>query len=223
MFDLFFKAVCGGYDKNFSYIIGDPKEKTLGLIDASISLENLQSSLDLAYKKGYTNISKIFLTHSHHDHIAYLAEIQAKTQAQVYAHQAAENRIQKIIDLKINYIHHEQILNLGSEQIRAIHTPGHQPDCICFIWRNKIFTGDTLFVEGCGRCNFPESSPEDQFESLHFIANQLDPNLEVYPGHNYGSVGHSTIAREKEVNKYLKTKDKNIWLALRAGNGKLEV
>lgn len=214
MENLYFKSFCGGYDKNFSYIIGG-SSGYLSLIDASIPWQSLENSLSKALEQGYTGINKIFLTHSHQDHIAYLSEIQTKTKAQVYAHRQAEDKVEKITGLKINYIENKQTLSLGSEQIYAIYTPGHQPDCICFIWRNKIFTGDTLFVEGCGRCNFPESSPEDQFESLQFISNHLSPELEIHPGHNYGSEPYSTIRKEKERNKYLITTNKSAWLSLR--------
>jgi len=224
--DIFFKAIEGGYDKNFTYLIGCVQSKQLALIDCAAPFELIENSFEQAQKLGFKTINKIYLTHAHGDHVASLRQVHETYNPLVYAHKWEFNRIKNLTGIEIqNFIEHEETLEMGEERIKCFHTPGHQPSCICFLWRNKIFTGDTLFVEGCGRCTYAESNYEDQLSSLRFIANQLPDELEVYPGHNYGSIPASTIGREKKVNKYLiglsdsqfNDEVKEHWMALRAG------
>jgi len=68
---------------------------------------------------------------------------------------------------------------------------------------NKLITGDTLFVENIGRTDLPGGDPKIIAESLKKLK-KLDGNIEVYPGHDYGSVPHSTIAHEKKHNFHMK-------------------
>jgi len=202
--EAFFTALEGGYDSNFTYLIGCPKTKQLALIDCSVPMPLIEQGVQQAQKQGYLNISKVFLTHAHADHVAFLQPVNEKYQPAIYAHRWEFDRIKKLTGIELqNFINPDDTIELGEEKIHCLHTPGHQPSCICFVWRNKIFTGDTLFVEGCGRCDFPESSYDEQLESLRFIANCLPNELEVHPGHNYGSIPYSTIGREKITNRYL--------------------
>ena len=220
----FFRAICGGYDSNFCYLIGAPQSTELALIEAALPWTEIKPFWQEAKEAGYQKIGKILLTHAHHDHVIFLAELKAQTGATIYAHEAMQERIVKLTGLKPDIaLKGGETIKLGDEKIKTIHTPGHQPDCISMIWRQKFFTGDTLFVEGCGRCNFSESSLEDQFNSLKFIAQELPDHLEIHPGHDYGSVPSSTIGREKQNNKYLKPLTKqnihsgtqDAWIALR--------
>ncbi len=225
----FFKSVKGGYDRNFTYLIGCPETKQLALIDCAASTDQLESALKEALKEDYKQVNKVFLTHAHHDHVTSLKQIYEKFSPEVYAHELELERVKRLTGVQIShFIQNEEILNLGNEKLRAIHTPGHQASCISFVWQNKIFTGDTLFVEGCGRCDFPESNLESQLNSLRFMANDLPDEFEVYPGHDYGSIPISTIGREKTVNKYLigltnerfnETVKEN-WIAMRSGKFK---
>ena len=95
-------------------------------------------------------------------------------------------------------------VEVGPMRIRALHTPGHTPGSTC--WQVEgaeggLFAGDTVFVNACGRCDLPGGDPEQMYESLRRIS-QLDPALKLYPGHDYGDVPVSSIAREREKNPY---------------------
>lgn len=224
--DPYFASIKGGYDKNFTYLIGCSQTKQLAMIDCAAFMNELQPVLTEAKKLGFETINKVILTHAHHDHIIALKEVYAEFKPQVYAHKSEFERIKKFAGVEVTeFITNKQIVEVGEEKIEAIHTPGHQPSNFCFRWRNKLFTGDTLFVEGCGRTNFPESSTMDQLESMKHIANELPDDLEVYPGHDYGSIPVSTVGREKKVNKYLIGLQKHEitqevvenWIAIRTG------
>jgi hydroxyacylglutathione hydrolase len=200
---IYFKTLRGGYDKNFTYLLGCPETRELALIDAAQPWEELQSALNEASDEGY-KLTKVFLTHGHHDHIISLRPAIKATGAEFYAHQYEVERIKKLtaLDLK-NFIDDRQILKLGQEKLQAFFTPGHQPSSICFIWRDKLFTGDTLFIGTCGRCDLVGSSCEDQLSSMKFLANELPEELVVYPGHDYGPKPFNSLAQERLTNKYL--------------------
>jgi glyoxylase-like metal-dependent hydrolase (beta-lactamase superfamily II) len=90
------------------------------------------------------------------------------------------------------------MMKLGSIEIKILHTPGHTQDSICILAENNLFTGDTLFVEECGRTDLFGGSPEQMYESLNRLK-KLSGNIKIYPGHLYGG-SSSTVTKEKANN-----------------------
>jgi glyoxylase-like metal-dependent hydrolase (beta-lactamase superfamily II) len=86
----------------------------------------------------------------------------------------------------------------------VLHTPGHTPDSICLLANGVLLTGDTLFVGECGRTDLTGGSARDMYNSLFQKLMKLDDNIEVYPGHDYGSSPRSTIGIERGSNYTLK-------------------
>jgi hydroxyacylglutathione hydrolase len=92
-------------------------------------------------------------------------------------------------------------LTVGKISIKIIHTPGHTPDSICLLIDNqKLLTGDTLFVGECGRTDLPGGNSKSMYESLFNKLTNLNDDVEVYPGHDYGIKPSSTIGEEKKSN-----------------------
>ena len=94
---------------------------------------------------------------------------------------------------------------------------GHSPGSICIYSNGKLFTGDTLFVGGCGRADLPRGNPEALYQSLYDKLLKLSDSTEIYPGHDYGSVKVSTIDRERRENPYLKCASLEEFIKLRMG------
>jgi glyoxylase-like metal-dependent hydrolase (beta-lactamase superfamily II) len=93
------------------------------------------------------------------------------------------------------------IIRLGNVPIKVIYTPGHTPDSICLLVDNKkLLTGDTLFVGECGRTDMLGGNSRSMYESLFNKLLKLGDDVEVYPGHDYGSKPSSTIDEEKRSN-----------------------
>jgi glyoxylase-like metal-dependent hydrolase (beta-lactamase superfamily II)/rhodanese-related sulfurtransferase len=92
-------------------------------------------------------------------------------------------------------------LRFGGEQIRALHTPGHTAGSMCYLWRNHVFTGDTLLINGCGRTDFQSGSAEALYHSVTKILFALPDETTVWPGHDYLGRTHSTIGAEKAGNE----------------------
>lgn len=195
--------------KNFSYVIGCEKTNEGAIIDTGWDIDDI---LFVARKYGL-KITTIIQTHAHYDHIQKLDEAIAKTKARVLIHEKEPYDVEAITkDFK--KIKDKDVAILGTLKLTFIHTPGHTPGSMCILVENNLFSGDTLFVEGCGRVDLPGSSPEQMYYSLGKLKN-LPDTLEVYPGHDYGSVPHSTLGHEKKHNRFMKSGTKEEFFGVR--------
>jgi glyoxylase-like metal-dependent hydrolase (beta-lactamase superfamily II) len=195
--------VAVGPMKNFSYVIGCEKTNEGAIIDTGWDIDDL---LFVARKYGL-RITTIIQTHSHYDHIQKLREAVEKTNATVLIHHDEPFAIEKITK-HFRKIKDNDTVILGTLKLKFLHTPGHTPGSMCILVEGKLFTGDTLFVEGCGRVDLPGSDPEKMWHSLERLK-QLPDDTEVYPGHDYGSMKHSTIGHEKKHNRFLRSSTKD--------------
>ena len=150
----------------------------------------------------------ILLTHSHFDHVEGVKTFTQKYKIPVYMHMNARGRV-KVQQEHERYVNDGDTILVGKLEVGVIHTPGHIDDSVCYFISAKqeadgipkLITGDTLFVEGCGRADFPGSSVKDLYNSLERLKRLPEQTL-VYPGHDYGSKPVSDIASEKKHNKY---------------------
>ena len=94
-------------------------------------------------------------------------------------------------------------LTFGSQSVEVIHTPGHSPGGVCLYFPGYVLTGDTLFVQGVGRTDFPGSSYEVLQSSIRNRLFKLPPDTIVLPGHHYGPTPTSTIRREMVENPFV--------------------
>ncbi|MGB9134473.1 MAG: MBL fold metallo-hydrolase [Candidatus Bathyarchaeia archaeon] len=174
---------------NFSYIIGDEACKETAVVDPSFNADKLiLLSRNLRLGAKY-----VINTHYHRDHTAGNRDIKTAFNAKVVAHKLS--KVDK--DLTVT---DGDIIEVGTTPIRIIHTPGHSPDGICLLVNGKLLSGDTLFVGECGRTDMHDGNPRDMYHSLFGKLMQLDDNIEVYPGHDYGPRPYSTIGVEKRTN-----------------------
>ena len=190
---------------NFSYLIYCPETLHGAAVDPSLWPEKL---LERTKEEGIT-LKLLLNTHGHSDHIAGNRMIQRQTTVKLAAHP---------LDLPEADILLQDgtTLPLGSGTIDVIHTPGHTPGSVVFKTTTAIITGDTLFVDRCGRADFPESSPESLYDSLQKLK-KLPAETQVFPGHDYGSTPTSTLEWELKNNDYLKCPDLASFIRLRMG------
>lgn len=174
---------------NFSYVIADENSREAAVVDPSL---NANAIIQLLKDHGL-NAKYVINTHGHIDHTAGNEDIRSSFGAKVVAHRLSK------IDKDIGVVDGD-VIEMGRISIKVIHTPGHSPDGICLLVDGKLLTGDTLFVGECGRTDLQGGNPEDLYHSLFDKLLKLDDDVEVYPGHDYGSKTHSTIGEEKRTN-----------------------
>ena len=95
-------------------------------------------------------------------------------------------------------------------EVEFLHTPGHTPGSQCFRIKNTLVSGDTLFINGCGRVDLPGSNSEDMYHSLQKLKSLPDDTL-LLPGHNYGSAPNATLEETRKQNTYLAVQDLQTW------------
>jgi glyoxylase-like metal-dependent hydrolase (beta-lactamase superfamily II) len=175
--------------ENIQYIIGDTESRFFWMVDPAWEAEALY---DRALNDGLS-LSGILLTHAHFDHMNAVPAILRRRDVPVYA-QKSEIEFMKsgvpkelFPDLPIpslKLLSPGDRLSLGSVTASFLHTPGHTPGSQCIRVGDNLISGDTLFLEGCGRTDLPGGDPRAMFESLAVLA-KLPGAVRVHPGHAY--------------------------------------
>jgi len=187
---------------NFSYLVADEKTKEAAVIDSSY---NADAIIKIVKDKNFI-LKYLINTHGHSDHTAGNAELCSIFGAKIAAH--TQSNPAGDIQLEDG-----ETLTLGKIPLKVIYTPGHTPDGICLLIDNqKLLTGDTLFVGECGRTDLPGGNAKGLYESLFNKLMKLDDNIEVYPGHDYGTAPFSTIGTERKTNYILQPRSLSAFL-----------
>ncbi|HCP48787.1 MAG TPA: MBL fold metallo-hydrolase [Gammaproteobacteria bacterium] len=203
---------------NFTYIVGSRSTREVAIVDPAWDIEGLIKHLE---ERDYT-LTAALATHYHPDHvgggmgghnIAGVAELLEHKPVKVYAHKHEADGMKKVTalsDSDLVKVDSGDILDVGNVQIEFLHTPGHTPGSQCFRVRNTLVSGDTLFIDGCGRVDLPGSNSEDMYHSLQKLKSLPDDTL-LLPGHNYGQVPNATMAETKARNSYLSVQNLETW------------
>jgi glyoxylase-like metal-dependent hydrolase (beta-lactamase superfamily II) len=182
-----------------SYLIGCPDACVAALIDPEIrQLDRYHGSL----ARGGLTLRYVIDTHTHADHFSASHEIARKLGVPVVMFRDSPA---PFADLRLQ---DGDMLVIGSIRMQAIHTPGHTRDSMCLLTGDRLFTGDTLLIGGTGRTDLPTGDPEALYDSLFNRILKLDPELKVFPAHDYKQKGSSTIAAELETNPRLRKRDR---------------
>jgi len=104
----------------------------------------------------------------------------------------------------------------GGERITVLHTPGHTAGSVSFLWRDNLFSGDTLLIDGCGRTDFQGGCAGALFDSVHQKLFTLPDATRVWPAHDYRGQSVSTIGWERRHNARLANRPREDFIALMA-------
>ena len=194
-----FKQLFDTKSSTYTYIISSGKGREALIIDPVI--ENTDEYIKFL-KNLELKLVKVIDTHIHADHITGLNELNKRTNC---TRIMGEKSKSEVIDLKIKDNENIKVENI---ELKAIYTPGHTDCSYSYLMNDRVFTGDTLLINGTGRTDFQSGSPYDAYDSLFNKLLKLPENTLVFPAHDYKGKKNSTIGNEKNNNPRLQVSSK---------------
>ena len=189
----------------FTYVLFDQLTRDALIIDPVDD----QIERDLAILREYgLKLVWTVETHAHADHITSAGQLAELAGARTAAPQGCGIGTAGI------QLQHGDTLPFGGETLQALHTPGHTAGSMSYVWRDHVFTGDTLLINGCGRTDFQSGSASDLYRSLTEVLFALPDATTVWPGHDYQGRTHSTIGQEKNSNARVAGKSEAEFVAI---------
>ena len=206
---LYFKQIEIGPMHNYVYLVGSTETREAAVVDAAWDIDEI---LRIA-AQDEMEITHDLVTHTHPDHvgggfagiaIAGATELLDKCKAKVVVHKAEAEFIKGLSSSDMIKTDNGDKVDVGGLEITLMHTPGHTPGSQCFLVDDRVVSGDTLFIDACGRVDFPGGNPEQMYYSLTQKLMTLPDNMILFPGHNYAPLKHATLGEQKRTNPYLK-------------------
>ena len=196
---MIFEQLFDTKSSTYTYIIASGQGREALIIDPVIEKtdEYIQVLKNLELK-----LVKVIDTHIHADHITGLNELNKRTNC---TRIMGEKSKSEVIDLKISDNENIKVENI---ELKAIYTPGHTDCSYSYLMNDRVFTGDTLLINGTGRTDFQSGSPYDAYYSLFNKLLKLPEKTLVFPAHDYNGKKNSTIENEKNNNPRLQVNSK---------------
>jgi glyoxylase-like metal-dependent hydrolase (beta-lactamase superfamily II) len=232
---LYFRQLLSGRDfaegdgfaaqmRNFAYLIGDRQTGECVVVDPAYAAGDLLDALEA----DGMHLSGVLVTHHHPDHVggsmmgftlAGLADLLERTSVPVHvnSHEALfVSRVTGIAMSDLTGHEHGDKVSVGDIEIELLHTPGHTPGSQCFLLDGRLVAGDTLFLEGCGRTDFPGGDSDEMYRSLQKLAG-LSGDPTVFPGHWYSLEPSASLSEVKRSNYVYRVADLDQWRMLMGG------
>ena len=232
---LYFRQLLSGRDfaqgdgiaaqmRNFAYLIGDRQTGDCVVVDPAYAAGELVDALEA----DGLHLSGVLVTHHHPDHVGGsmmgfelkgLAELLERVSVPVHVNSQEAQFVSRITGIPMSDLtshHHGDKVSVGAIDVELLHTPGHTPGSQCFLLDGRLVAGDTLFLEGCGRTDFPGGDSDEIFRSLQKIA-QLPGDPTVFPGHWYSLEPSASLSEVKRSNYVYRVANLEQWRTLMGG------
>jgi glyoxylase-like metal-dependent hydrolase (beta-lactamase superfamily II) len=232
---LYFRQLLSGRDfakgdgfamqmRNFAYLIGDRQTGDCLVVDPAYAAGDLLDALEADGMQ----LSGVLVTHHHPDHVGGsmmgfelkgLAELLERVSVPVHVNSQEALYVSRVTGISISDLtqhEHGDKVSAGDIEIELLHTPGHTPGSQCFLLDGRLIAGDTLFLEGCGRTDFPGGDSDEMFRSLQKLA-RLSGDPTVFPGHWYSIESSASLSEVKRSNYVYRVADLDQWRMLMGG------
>lgn len=210
---LYLKQLKLGPMDNFVYLIGAEGAPEVAVTDPAWDVDAIERAVSEDGKR----LACAIVSHSHHDHINGLPDLLARHDLPVYAQRREvefSDELRKLGDV-VRPTDPGGEIPIGPLRVRALHTPGHTPGSQCVLCGDALVTGDTVFVNACGRCDLEGGDPEAMYRTITEVLMKLPEETRLLPGHDYGDVPISTLGRERQRNPYFQFPDMASFVAYR--------
>lgn len=201
--------VAGPVDSN-CYIVTDEESGEAAVVDCGEFSAEIEAALE------NVKLKYILLTHGHADHLLGVYDMKnSYPDAQiVISEEDSPCLTDEMYSFAVSIapgcqrflspdtlVKEGDVLTFGNESVRVLHTPGHTPGSVCYLFEKSgvLFTGDTLFCLTVGRTDLPGGNDEQMYYSVkRFFDMQGD--FDIYPGHNRAT----TLEYERRRNRYMR-------------------
>jgi hydroxyacylglutathione hydrolase len=192
---------------NFVYAIGDRRSGECVLVDPAYDPKGL---IDTVAADGMEVVG-VLATHYHPDHIGgSMMQFEIAGITGLLEHVSCPIHVQRdevewvtkttgVSETQLRAHRSGDVVGVGGIEIELVHTPGHTPGSQCFMVRDKLVSGDTLFLDGCGRTDLPGSDQAQMIDSLRRLS-KVDDDVVLYPGHRYSLASSASMAAVKQSN-----------------------
>jgi hydroxyacylglutathione hydrolase len=206
---------------NFVYAIGDRATGECVVVDPAYAVAEL---LDAVAGDGMT-LTGVLATHYHPDHVGGsmmghtiegVIEVLERVNCPVHVQRDEVPWVARTTGIsEYEFAAHEpgDRVAVGAVEIELVHTPGHTPGSQCFLVDGRLVSGDTLFLDGCGRTDLPGSDAGQMYESLQRLA-RLPADTIVYPGHRYSLPSSATLSAIREQNYVFRPASRDQWMTM---------
>jgi hydroxyacylglutathione hydrolase len=195
---------------NYCYLVINTTTNSAILVDPAWKLTKIEQQL----KNHQANLMGILLTHHHRDHVHLSEPLARKYNIPVYMSYVEIDyyhfRCKNLISIE-NF----SLFKLKDIEITPLFTPGHTKGGISYLIANNLFSGDTLFIEGCGLCSGKGGDASTMFDTLQMLKKRIPNGTIIYPGHSYGQPVGKPFHYLLKNNIYLCLEDKNDFIDFR--------
>ena len=191
---MIFKQLFDQKSSTYTYLIASSKGREALIIDPV--LEHTDRYLKLLDKL-QLKLVKVIDTHIHADHITGLNELSNRTNCTKIM---GDNSKSEVIDLRVK---EDEKIEIDNINLKVIYTPGHTDCSYSFFMNDRVFTGDTLLINGTGRTDFQNGSARQQYDSIFNKLLKLPEKTIIFPAHDYNGKKNSTIGSEIKNNPRL--------------------
>ena len=191
---MIFEQLFDTKSSTYTYILSSGKGREALIIDPV--LEHTDQYINFLNKLEL-KLVKVIDTHIHADHITGLNELSKRTSCTKIM---GEHSKSEVVDLRVKEDENVKIDNIN---LKVMYTPGHTDCSYSYLMNDRVFTGDTLLINGTGRTDFQNGNARQQYDSIFNKLLKLPENTMVFPAHDYNGKKHSTIGSERDNNPRL--------------------
>jgi glyoxylase-like metal-dependent hydrolase (beta-lactamase superfamily II) len=214
MADLYLRQLKLGPMDNFVYLVGAKGARETMVIDPAWDVDAIERA---AAEDGRT-LTHALVSHCHKDHTNGLPELLRRRDIPVFA-QAEElafsPELRELGKDALRPLGSGDLIRVGPLELKALHTPGHTPGSQCVLCEGSLLSGDTVFINACGRCDLKGGDAEAMYWTISQVLMSLPEQTRLFPGHDYAEVPVSTLADERVKNPYFQFHDLAAFVAYR--------